>query len=210
MLIAYVLSRLTVEANRYDRLREHAVSYLSENYYDTKVQDSLNDALDKVLLGHAPHAGLFLRSLLGLRMATAPPSRGLNPAIPSPPPLDIPATPAPPALPVRPEPPEPPAMPAPPAISPARPPQAPAPSQPVIGTAFRSSVFQVPHPCKIDIPAHSDFGGPDPSVEEPSSSSPAVLESSMMPTEGELYISYAKRCAEQLPSRGRHVVQPGT
>ncbi|KAL1947412.1 hypothetical protein VTO73DRAFT_14373 [Trametes versicolor] len=61
---------------RYDRLREHAVSYLSQNYSDLRVQASLQDALDKVLMGQAPHAGPLLRSLLGLRIATAPPTHG--------------------------------------------------------------------------------------------------------------------------------------
>ncbi|KAI0648313.1 hypothetical protein C8Q79DRAFT_954819 [Trametes meyenii] len=58
---------------RYERLREHAVSYLAQNYLDPKIQTSLHDALDKVVLGQLPHAGDLLRSLLGLRMAATIP-----------------------------------------------------------------------------------------------------------------------------------------
>ncbi|KAI0668480.1 hypothetical protein C8Q78DRAFT_1047341 [Trametes maxima] len=59
--------------SRYERLREHAVSYLAQNYLDPKIQSSLHDALDKVLLGQSPHVGDLLRSLLGLRMAATIP-----------------------------------------------------------------------------------------------------------------------------------------
>ncbi|KAI0648312.1 hypothetical protein C8Q79DRAFT_567910 [Trametes meyenii] len=67
---------------RYDRLREHTVSVLSQNFSDSKVQRALPDALDKVLLGMAPHAGPLLHSLLGVRMASVP-----VPAPPSPVPV---------------------------------------------------------------------------------------------------------------------------
>ncbi|KAI0831704.1 hypothetical protein BC628DRAFT_1311282 [Trametes gibbosa] len=60
---------------RYDKLREHAVSYLSQNYSHPKVQASLQNTLDRVLLGILPHAGPLLRSLLGLRVAVAQPSK---------------------------------------------------------------------------------------------------------------------------------------
>ncbi|KAI0637429.1 hypothetical protein C8Q77DRAFT_1050083 [Trametes polyzona] len=85
-----IVSRITVanvvdEAfspffSRYDRLREHAVSYISRNYTDPKVQVALQDALDKVLLGQLPHAGGLLRSLLGLRITVKPPG-GPTPSI---------------------------------------------------------------------------------------------------------------------------------
>ncbi|KAI0781362.1 hypothetical protein BD413DRAFT_504804 [Trametes elegans] len=57
---------------RYDRLREHAVAYLSRKFSHSEVQGPLHDALDKVLLGHSPHAGPLLRSLLGLRIVAGP------------------------------------------------------------------------------------------------------------------------------------------
>ncbi|KAI1784245.1 hypothetical protein LXA43DRAFT_229845 [Ganoderma leucocontextum] len=59
---------------RYDRLREHAVSYLSRNYYDLAIQEALPDFIDRFALGDLPHAGGVLGSLLGLRIALAPPS----------------------------------------------------------------------------------------------------------------------------------------
>ncbi|KAI0806908.1 hypothetical protein C8Q74DRAFT_1188125 [Fomes fomentarius] len=57
---------------RYDRLREHAVSYLSQHYSDPGVQDTLPDTIERVVLGDMPHAGNVLRSLLGLRVVIAP------------------------------------------------------------------------------------------------------------------------------------------
>ncbi|KAI0373268.1 hypothetical protein BV20DRAFT_1119317 [Pilatotrama ljubarskyi] len=53
---------------RYDRLCEDAVSYLSRNFSDPRLQASLQHALDKVVSGLSPHAGPILRSLLGLRI----------------------------------------------------------------------------------------------------------------------------------------------
>ncbi|KAI0747614.1 hypothetical protein C8Q80DRAFT_686169 [Daedaleopsis nitida] len=58
---------------RYPRLREHAVSYLSQHYADRAIQNNLPDAIEKVVLGYMPHAGDVLRSLLGLRAAVASP-----------------------------------------------------------------------------------------------------------------------------------------
>ena len=60
-------------APRYDRLREHAVSYLSQNYTNPSVQGRMPDTIDRLVLGDLPHAGGILRSLLGLRVAVAPP-----------------------------------------------------------------------------------------------------------------------------------------
>ncbi|KAI0781384.1 hypothetical protein BD413DRAFT_462698 [Trametes elegans] len=54
---------------RYDPLREHAVSFLSRNFSDSRVQASLPDVIDQVVSGQLPHTGALLRSLLGLRIA---------------------------------------------------------------------------------------------------------------------------------------------
>ncbi|EJF62646.1 hypothetical protein DICSQDRAFT_57708 [Dichomitus squalens LYAD-421 SS1] len=64
---------------RYDRLREHAVSYLSQVYSDPAVQEALPDFVDRIALGCLPHASGVLRSLLGLRVTLAPPSRTTQP-----------------------------------------------------------------------------------------------------------------------------------
>ncbi|KAI1784244.1 hypothetical protein LXA43DRAFT_229962 [Ganoderma leucocontextum] len=61
---------------RYDRLRGHAVSYLSQNYSKPAVQQSLPDIIQRIALGEMPHAGRVLRSLLGLRVAISPPTTG--------------------------------------------------------------------------------------------------------------------------------------
>ena len=57
---------------RYDRLREHAVSYLSQNYDNPAIQDALPEFVDRFARGELPHAGGVLRSLLGLRIALSP------------------------------------------------------------------------------------------------------------------------------------------
>ncbi|KAI0713494.1 hypothetical protein C8Q76DRAFT_463336 [Earliella scabrosa] len=76
-----IISRLTPENivteafssffARYDRLREHAVSYLSQHYSKPAVQNALPIIIDKIVLGEMPHAGGTLRSLLGLRVAVS-------------------------------------------------------------------------------------------------------------------------------------------
>ncbi|OJT12245.1 hypothetical protein TRAPUB_11233 [Trametes pubescens] len=177
---------------RYDRLREHTVSYLSQNYYDSNVQDSLQDALDKVLLGHVPHAGLLLRSLLGLRMATAPPSWGQSPPISSPPPSGIAATPETPAF----LPAPPPVPPLPPVVSTTVLPTAsggisgpPLVSGSSFGQAPAFGTLQVPHSCRADVPTNSHLHGPEPSAWESSSSSLAAPVPPTTPPEGESYIS---------------------
>ncbi|KAI0713493.1 hypothetical protein C8Q76DRAFT_731615 [Earliella scabrosa] len=59
---------------RYDKLREHAVSYLSQHYSNKTVQSKLPETIERVVLGDMPHAGPVLRSLLGLRIVIAKPS----------------------------------------------------------------------------------------------------------------------------------------
>ncbi|PIL30568.1 hypothetical protein GSI_07268 [Ganoderma sinense ZZ0214-1] len=51
---------------RYDRLREHAISFLCRNYYTSAVQESFPDIIQRIALGEMPHASGVLRSLLGL------------------------------------------------------------------------------------------------------------------------------------------------
>ena len=63
---------------RYDRLREHAVSYLSQQYSDRAIQDALPEVIERIVLGDMPHAGGVLRSLLGLRVAVSDPRPGLR------------------------------------------------------------------------------------------------------------------------------------
>ena len=58
-------------SQRYDKLREHAVSYLSLHYSHTAVQSKLPETIERVVLGDMPHAGPVLRSLLGLRIVLA-------------------------------------------------------------------------------------------------------------------------------------------
>ncbi|KAI0694155.1 hypothetical protein C8T65DRAFT_667072 [Cerioporus squamosus] len=58
---------------RYDRLREHAVSYLSQHYSKPAIQSVLPEVIERVVLGDMPHAGGVLRSLLGLRVTIAAP-----------------------------------------------------------------------------------------------------------------------------------------
>lgn len=70
----HVLRVIVDLRDRYDRLREHAVSYLSQHYSDRAVQEALADTIEKIALGYMPHAGGVLRSLLGLRITVAPPS----------------------------------------------------------------------------------------------------------------------------------------
>ena len=65
---------------RYDRLREHAVSYLSQQYSDRAIQDALPEVIERIVLGDMPHAGGVLRSLLGLRVAVSGPLPGLRPS----------------------------------------------------------------------------------------------------------------------------------
>ena len=60
---------LTSFTGRYDRLREHAVSYLSQNYSKQEVQSALLEVIDRIVFGELPHAGSALRSLMGLRVA---------------------------------------------------------------------------------------------------------------------------------------------
>ncbi|KAI8999047.1 hypothetical protein BD414DRAFT_476823 [Trametes punicea] len=62
---------------RYDRLREHAVSYLVQVYSDPRVEASLREMLDKVAQGQLPHASGLLCSLLGIRMALTRPESPL-------------------------------------------------------------------------------------------------------------------------------------
>lgn len=59
---------------RYDRLREHAVSVLSQNYNDHGVQIALKHTIGRVVNGELPHAHSLLLSLLGLRIAIQPPA----------------------------------------------------------------------------------------------------------------------------------------
>ncbi|RPD73522.1 hypothetical protein L226DRAFT_614035 [Lentinus tigrinus ALCF2SS1-7] len=42
---------------RYDRLREDAVSFMSQHYTDSAVQQSLPDIIDKIVIGDMPYAG---------------------------------------------------------------------------------------------------------------------------------------------------------
>ncbi|RDX52740.1 hypothetical protein OH76DRAFT_123004 [Lentinus brumalis] len=58
---------------RYDRLREHAVSYLSQHYSDRAVQNDLSEIIQRIVAGNMPHAGGVLQSLLGLRVSVAAP-----------------------------------------------------------------------------------------------------------------------------------------
>ncbi|KAH9915802.1 uncharacterized protein BXZ73DRAFT_22478, partial [Epithele typhae] len=72
-----IISRLNIENivteafssffARYDRLREHAVSYLSRHYSKPSVQGALPAVIEKTVLGELPHASGVLLSLLGLR-----------------------------------------------------------------------------------------------------------------------------------------------
>ncbi|KAM5542629.1 hypothetical protein V8D89_003590 [Ganoderma adspersum] len=64
---------------RYDRLREHAISYLSRNYSTPDVQQSLPDIIQRIASGEIPHAGGVLRSLLGLPVVISPPTYGRVP-----------------------------------------------------------------------------------------------------------------------------------
>ncbi|KAI9056948.1 hypothetical protein FKP32DRAFT_1682091 [Trametes sanguinea] len=54
---------------RYDRLREYAASMILRNHSNSRIQAALQNALDEVLSGQAPHAGKLLQSLLGIRAA---------------------------------------------------------------------------------------------------------------------------------------------
>ncbi|KAI9056947.1 hypothetical protein FKP32DRAFT_1598832 [Trametes sanguinea] len=65
--------------SRYERLREHAVSYLMQIYSDPQVEAALHDTLDKVAKGQLPHASGILRSLFGLRMALTQAERPISP-----------------------------------------------------------------------------------------------------------------------------------
>ena len=65
--------RLSSSFRRYDRLREHAVSYLSQNYSKQEVQNALPEVIDRIVLGELPNAGEALRSLMGLRVHLANP-----------------------------------------------------------------------------------------------------------------------------------------
>ena len=58
--------------HRYDRLRQYAISYLSQSYSKPPVQRSLPDILQRIAMGELPHAGGVLRSLLGLPVAISP------------------------------------------------------------------------------------------------------------------------------------------
>ncbi len=62
--------------HRYDRLREHAISYLSQNYCKAAIQQSLPGIIQRIALGEMPHAGGVLRALLGLRVVISPPITG--------------------------------------------------------------------------------------------------------------------------------------
>ncbi|KAI0329871.1 hypothetical protein GY45DRAFT_1371258 [Cubamyces sp. BRFM 1775] len=66
---------------RHDKLREHAISYLMQHYYDPRVEACLQEMLPKIVRGEFPHCAAVLGTVFGIRMALTQPEYPPPPAI---------------------------------------------------------------------------------------------------------------------------------
>ncbi|KAH9890617.1 hypothetical protein C8Q73DRAFT_667467 [Cubamyces lactineus] len=66
---------------RHDKLREHAISYLMQHYFDPRVEARLQEMIPKVVRGEFPHCAAVLGTVFGIRMALTQPEHPPPPAI---------------------------------------------------------------------------------------------------------------------------------